>query len=185
MEVSGSLEIECRTRLTNLYNESHNWLLQAAYKVTKNKLEAEDIISELYEYLHKKQNKKLFWGNSYNLLYCTKYIKHRFINKTKKLNRTSYVEEIFETNEEDIPYDTERDIAIQKAYDDVLHELRRLETTKSWTQSKIFQLYFYSDKTLDEVANDIKISKSTVFLSVKKIRQHLKKLLDNPFDETR
>lgn len=185
MEVTGSLMIECEQRLSNLYTESHKWLLQAAYKVTKNKLEAEDIVSELYEYLHKKQNKKLFWGNSYNLLYCTKYIKHRFINKTKKLNRTSYVEEIFETNEEDIPYDTERDIEIQKCYDDVLAELKRLETTKMWTSSKIFQLYFYSDKTLDQVANDIKISKSTVFLSVKKIRQHLKKLLDNPFDETR
>jgi predicted DNA-binding protein YlxM (UPF0122 family) len=35
-----------------------------------------------------------------------------------------------------------------------------------------------SDKTLDEVANDIKISKSTVFLSVKKdkkvFREHIR-----------
>ena len=35
----------------------------------------------------------------------------------------------------------------------------------------------------DEVANDIKISKSTVFLSVKKIRKYLENTLDNPFKD--
>jgi predicted DNA-binding protein YlxM (UPF0122 family) len=50
-----------------------------------------------------------------------------------------------------------------------------------WAPAKIFELYWMSDKTLDEVANDIKISKSTVFLSVKKIRKYLENTLDNPF----
>jgi len=40
-----------------------------------------------------------------------------------------------------------------------------------------------SDRTLDAVANDIKISKSTTFLAVKKIRQHLKEVINNPYDE--
>ena len=37
-----------------------------------------------------------------------------------------------------------------------------------------------SDKTLDEVASDTKISKSTVFLAVKKVRRYLKDVIDNP-----
>jgi RNA polymerase sigma factor (sigma-70 family) len=184
-EVTGSLSKECERRLTNLYTEHHKWLLQASYKVTKSKLEAEDLVSELYEWLHKKKNPKLFWGDSYNIMYCSKYLKCRYLNKTKKLNRTTYVETIFDKNEEDIEYDTEKDLQIQTAFDDVMRELKRLESTKMWASSKIFQLYFFSDKTLDRVAEDIKISKSTTYLAVKKIKEHLNQLLDNPFNEFR
>ena len=56
MEVTGSIEMECERRLTNLYKESHNWLMGVAYKVTHSHETAEDMVSELYEYLHKKKN---------------------------------------------------------------------------------------------------------------------------------
>lgn len=184
-EVTGSLSRECERRLTNLYTEHHKWLLQTSYKVTKSKLEAEDLVSELYEWLHKKKNPKLFWGDSYNIMYCSKYLKCRYLNKTKKLNRTTYVDTIFDTNEENIEYDIEKDLLIQKAYDDVMGELKRLESTKMWASSKIFQLYALSEKTLDEVARDIKISKSTTYLACKKIKEHLNQLLDSPFNDTR
>jgi predicted DNA-binding protein YlxM (UPF0122 family) len=62
-----------------------------------------------------------------------------------------------------------------------MNELHKLKVTRMWPQAKIFELYWLSDKTLDEVANDIKISKSTVFLSVKKIRKYLESTLENPF----
>ena len=118
-------------------------------------------------------------------MYCQKFIKCRYLNKTKKLNKTTYVGTIFDNNVEDIEYDTEKDLAIQKAYDEVITELKRLETTKSWPQSKIFQYYFFSDMTMEEVAKDISISKSTTYLAIRKIREHLKELLDNPFNESR
>jgi DNA-directed RNA polymerase specialized sigma24 family protein len=183
MEVTGSLEMECERRLSNLFNESHGWLLKVANKVTKHQETSEDLVQELYEYLHKKKNTKLFWGkNSYNLLYCSKFLHHRFINKTKKLNRTTYVETIKDI-EVDIPYDTDRDLAIQKAYDDVAEELKRLSVTKMWASAKIFELYWMSEDTLDEVSNKIGISKSTTFLAVKKIRKYLESVIENPFNE--
>ena len=52
-----------------------------------------------------------------------------------------------------------------------------------WASSKIFQLYWMSDKTLDEVAKDIKISKSTTFLAVRKIRTYLKEVIKNPYED--
>ena len=183
MEVTGSIALECDRRLSNLYLESHNWLLSVANKVTKNTEEAADLVQDLYEYLHKKKNIKLFWGdNSYNLKYCSKFLTHRFINKTKKLNRTTYVEEIFDI-EIDEEYDTDTDQRIAKAHDDVISELKKLEVTKMWPSAKIFELYWMSDKTLEEVANDIKISKSTTFLAVRKIRRYLESAIDNPFKE--
>ena len=183
-EVTSSLNMECEKRLTNLYKESHQWLLQVAFNITKNTENAEDIVSELYEYLHKKKNTKLFWGkNSYNLLYCSKFLHHRFLNKTKKLNRTTYVETIKDI-EMDIPYDMDRDLAIQKAYDDVTEELKKLSATKMWASSRIFELYWMSEDTLDEVSNKIGISKSTTFLAVKKIRKYLESVIENPFNES-
>jgi RNA polymerase sigma factor (sigma-70 family) len=174
---------ECEKRLVGLYNESHQWLMGTAKKLTKNVEEAEDLVQELYEYLHIKCNSKLFYGEStYNLFYCSKFIHSRFINKTKKLNRVTLVEEVWDT-ELDIPYDTEKDLAIQKAHDDVIGELKHLEKTRMWASSKIFQLYWMSDKTLDEVAADIGISKSTTFLAVKRIRKYLKEVINNPYDE--
>ena len=183
MEVTGSVDLECQRRLTNLYTESHKWLLQVAYKVTKHREQSEDIVSELYEYLHNKKNVKLFWGeNSYNLLYCSKFIKHRWINKTKKTNRVTLVEEVKDA-EMDIPYDEDKDRDMQMAYDNVMRELKHLEATRMWASSKIFQLYWMSDKTLEQVAKDIKISKSTTFLAVKKIRKYLEEVINNPFNE--
>jgi RNA polymerase sigma factor (sigma-70 family) len=153
-----------------------------ARNVTKDKDNAEDLVQDLYIYLAEKCNPAIFWGNSYNIMYCQQFLKHRWINKTKKNSKMIYKEEIY-SDEVDIPYNEDKDVEMQKAFDNVMTELKHLETTKMWPQSKIFQLYWMSDKTLDEVAKDIKISKSTTFLAVKKIRQHLKEVINNPYDE--
>ena len=178
---SGSLCLECDRRLTNLYNESYKWLVSEAKKITKNREESEDLVSELFEYLHVKCNPKIFWGeDSYNLFYCNKFLHSRFMNKVKKLNRTTLVE-IMPDREDDIEYDTEYDLRLEQAHEEVIRELKKLEVTRMWPQGKIFTLYWMSDKTLDEVAKDIKISKSTTFLAVKKVRRYLKDVIDNPF----
>ena len=178
---SGSLCLECDRRLTNLYNESHKWLLSEAKKITKHTQESECLVSELYEYLHTKCNPKIFWGtDSYNLFYCNKFLHSRFMNKVKKLNRTTLVE-VMPDREDAIEYDTEYDIRLQQAHEEVIRELKKLEITRMWPQGRIFELYWMSDKTLDEVAKDIKISKSTTFLAVKKVRKYLEQVINNPF----
>jgi len=179
--ITGSIAIECSRRLTNLYIESNTWLVREAKKITKNKEEAEDLVQELFEYLHLKQNPKLWWGDtSYNLFYCNKFLHSRFMNKVRKLNRTTYVE-IMPDREDDIPYDEERDLMIQKAHEEVVDELKRLSVTRQWPQAKIFELYWMSPDTLDEVSHKIKISKSTTFLAVKKIRKYLEEVIKNPY----
>jgi predicted DNA-binding protein YlxM (UPF0122 family) len=50
----------------------------------------------------------------------------------------------------------------------------------------IYEMYWNSDDTLQAVADKIGISKSTTFIAIKKIRKHLKLVIDNPFiNETR
>ena len=51
-----------------------------------------------------------------------------------------------------------------------------------WSSAKLYELYQFSDKTMDELSNEVGISKSTTFLNVKKIKQHLRKTIKNPLD---
>ena len=178
---SGSVQhIECNKRLTNLYNQSNGWLVNEAKKVTKNQEEAEDLVSELYEYLHLKCNPKIWWGESYNLFYANKFLHSRFMNKVKKLNKTILVEEMPD-EEEDVPYNEEWDLTLQQAHEEVIYELSKLKVTRMWPQARIFELYWMSSDTLEEVSKKIGISKSTTFISVKKIRKYLENTLANPF----
>ena len=47
----------------------------------------------------------------------------------------------------------------------------------------LFEMYFFSDKSMDELAGDIGLSKSTVFLNTKRVKGHMKSVLKNPFKE--
>jgi DNA-directed RNA polymerase specialized sigma24 family protein len=181
-EVTGSVLEECTRRLENLYKQSHTWLLQVSFNICKSTVESEDLVMELYEYLHKKQNTKIFYDNSYNLIYCMHFIKHRWINKTKKLNRIKYQEDIYhdEPLEE---YDLDKDLGITKAYEEVMNEIQKLKKTKHFAPAMIYEIYWTSDDTLQEVADKIGISKSTTFIAIKKIRKHLKQVIQNPFNE--
>lgn len=181
-EVTASVAVECTKHLETLFRESHTWLLQVSYNISKNKEESEDLVMDLFEYLHRKQNPKIFYLNSYNLMYCMAFLKHRWINKTKKLNRITYVTE-FQTNTPDEVYDTEKDIAIMRAHEEVENEIKRLKTTKGFAPAMLYELYWGSDDTLQELADKIGISKSTCFIHVKKIRQHLQKIIKNPFTD--
>lgn len=74
---------------------------------------------------------------------------------------------------EDTPYDIESDINQQKLYEDVKKEIDRLQKTNMWSSAKIYELYAFGDKTMEELSKEIGISKSTTFLNVKKVKQHL------------
>lgn len=179
-DISSSVHIECTKRLETLYRNSHTWLSQVSYNITKNKEEAEDLVMELYEYLHKKENTKLFYLDSYNLMYCMAFLKHRWINKTKKLGRIKYFEDI-NTDEPDMVYDFEGDTAVMNAHQSVLNEIKKLKNTKNFAPAMIYEIYWTSDNTLQEVADKLNLSKSTIFINIKKVRKHLKSIIDNPF----
>lgn len=181
-ELTSSMEIECNRRLENFYKDSSVWLHQVSYNITKNREESEDLVADLWEYLIKKCHPKLYWKESYNRMYAMAFLKHRWINKVKKLNRVKYVGEISHDDPFE-EYDYDLDEGIVKAHEEVLQELKRLERTKMWTSAKLYSMYWIeNDDTLQELADKISISKSTCFIAIKKIRKHLKEVIDNPFN---
>ena len=180
-EVTSSIEQQCNKRLDTLYRESHTWLLKAAYNICKSFEESEELVSDAYVYLAKECKPKLFWGNSYNLIYLQKFLRHRWYNRAGKLNRYKYTDDISVMDKSDTPYDEQRDVDIMKAYDNVMQELKDLQITRLWPAARLYSLYWCSDDTLNDVAKKIGISKSTTFLAIKKIRTHMALTIKNPF----
>ena len=180
-EVTGSMQEQCNKRLETLYKESHTWLLKASYNICKSFEESEELTSDLYVYLAKECREKLWWGNSYNLIYCQKFLRHRWYNRAGKLKRYHYTSDIMIMDKGDIPYDEVRDEEIMRAHDDVMQELKDLQVTKLWPAARLYSMYWCSEDTLNEVARKIGISKSTTFLAIKKIRKHMALTIKNPF----
>lgn len=82
---------------------------------------------------------------------------------------------------EDEPYDDTLDKKIDEEYDKLINELSGMKARKGWSSAMLFELYYFSDKTMDELAEEIGLSKSTVFLNTKKVKEHFRKTLKNPF----
>lgn len=166
-----------------LYTQHKEWLEKSAISITKNKEEAEDLLGDLYLYLLEKGSPKLYYEDSWNIMYCYSYLKSRWINKVKVSNR--FIRR--EVDVEDDPYDLEFDILLNTTYDKVVKTLKELESTPLWPQAKLSSMYFFTDLTLQGLSKEIGISKSTTYLATKKIKNYLKENIENPFqkDENR
>lgn len=175
-------KLDLQQRLDILHRKHYIWLLQASKNITKNTQDAEDLISDLYIYLLEKGNPKIYFEDSFNLMYLYRFLQTRWINKlhnSKKLKLEYIVDSI---DCEDEPYPLESDILMMEAYNSIQKELEHLSTTRMWPKARLFQMYYESDDYMIEIANKIGISKSTTFISIKKVREHLKTIIKNPFN---
>jgi DNA-directed RNA polymerase specialized sigma24 family protein len=174
--------LENTKRLEVLYKESHKWLLAATFNIVKDKDVAEDLVGELYVYLGERINPALWWGQSFNVMYCYSFLKSRFLNKVKRDKKIQYQANT-ESDQTDDEYDVDSDEKIDLAYNQVIEELKNMERTKLWPASKLAQLYFFSEDkmTLEKLSAEIKICKSTSFTQIKRAKKHLRETIDNPF----
>lgn len=179
--ISGSIEWENNQRLQTLYKKHNEWLHAVAYKLTKDYDESCDLVGSVYLFLAEKCNPKLFYMDSFNLQYLRSFISSRFINSRKRGNKQINTDIFLDKGEEE--YDIESDNKFEEAYWGVMTELNEMKATPKWVSGKLFEIYHFSDMTLDEVAKDVGISKATCFLHVKKTKTFLKTKIKNPFDE--
>lgn len=168
-------------RMGVLHTNHYVWLLQASTNITKNRLEAEDLIGDLYLYLYEKSNPKIHYKDSFNLMYAYRFLQTRWLNKIKKKNKYYSKQDIQTIEIEDVPYDMDADLRMMEAYDSVQVELERLSITRDWSKVMLFNLYYGTEDTMMEVAKKIGICHSTMFVNIKKIREHLKQTIHNPF----
>jgi DNA-directed RNA polymerase specialized sigma24 family protein len=174
------IQSENNKRLDVLFRNSHGWLSAVAFNLSKDKEVADELVGELYLYLAEKSNPALWYLNSFNLMYCHAFLNSRFLNRIKAAKRNVPLSDSYDEVESE--YDVDADTKVEDVYNKMVDELKRLERTKLWAPSKIYQMYaFDKEMTFEKLASELKLSKSTVYLNCKKIKKHLKDNLDNPF----
>jgi len=166
-------------RLDYLYRHHHKWLIAVAMKICKDIDIADDLVQELYLYLSERNDEALYYNESFNLQYCRAFIHSRFFNLTKVNGRNTQISDEFDL--EDIPYDTDYDKRLENSYKQVIDEISQMKKEPHWSSAMLFELYWFSDKTFEELSKEIGISKSTAFLNTKKVKNILKDKVDNPF----
>ena len=179
-EKVNKVQAENNKRLETLYKQSHGWLIAVSFNLSKNKEVSDELVCELYLYLGEKCNPSLWSLNSFNLMYCHSFLRSRFFNKLKADKRK--IEWTSDNDDVVVDYDIESDSNIENTYNDIVAELKGMERTRKWASSKLYQLYaFDKEMTLEKLASEIGISKSTAFLQTKKAKMHLRSTIPNPF----
>ena len=65
---------------------------------------------------------------------------------------------------------------------EMMSELDELKTQRNWHSALLFEHYYFNDDmTLQKLSDEIGISLSTTYMHTKRIKEHLKSKLDNPF----
>ena len=174
------IQAENNKRLEVLFRKSHGWLSAVAFNLAKDKEVADELVGELYLYLGEKCNPALWYLDSFNLMYAHAFLNSRFLNRIKAAKRNVPLSDSYD--DVDTEYDVDSDEKVEDVYNKMVDELKRLEKTRLWAPSKIYQMYaFDSEMTFEKLATELKLSKSTVYLNCKKIKKHLKDNLNNPF----
>lgn len=92
---------ENNKRLEILHRNHYDWLLAVAMKLTRNIDTSKDLIQELYIYLGGRNDKKLWYKDSFNLQYCRSFIHSRFYNLVTKEDRLVDLPITFELEDEE------------------------------------------------------------------------------------
>ena len=178
-----ALEIqkENNRRLEILFRQKNDWLMASSYNITKDRDAAEELVAELYTYIAERGNPNIWWGkDEYNMMYLYSFLKTRWINQIKQRDKNIQLPEKWDKVDEE--YNEELDIKMQECYDDIVNEINELQRTKMWSSAKLAELYFFTpNMTLDKLSKNIGISKSTSFLNIRKIKQHIRLTKKNPF----
>ncbi len=172
---------ENNKRLDILYRKHNEWLRKVTWNICRDVDMTDELVAELYCYLAEKGNEKIYYLDSFNLGYCRSFIQSRFYNKCKVNNRYSDYEP-----DENIPqseYDVEFDKSIDDTYDNIKQLLKSKNANSDWVSAKIAELYYFGKGfTIESLAREVGVSKSTVFLHIKSMRKEIKKNIKNPFD---
>ncbi len=171
---------ENNKRLEVLYKKHDKWLRQVSWNICKDRDMVDDLVAELYLYLAEKKNEKIYYLDSFNLQYCRSFISSRFINRIKIENK--FTNEVDDNRLED-DYDTQFDKGVDNTLQQIKTFLKQKQKGPKWVSAKIAELYYLGDKkTIEGLADEIGVSKSTIFLHIKSVRNEIKDNFDNPFE---
>jgi DNA-directed RNA polymerase specialized sigma24 family protein len=178
-DLTGSMVRENEIRMEVLYKKHHNWLLACGKNIAADIELAQDLVGDLYVYLGSKVNPNIWYMDSFNLQYCRSFLSTRFLNYIKRNSRVQRLGEGYDRPDEE--YNTEFDERLETEYHKLVDEIAEMKKKNGWQSAILWEMYMFSEDTMDSLAKKIGLSKSTVYLNTKKVKEHMRSVLDNPF----
>ena len=162
------------TLVEHTYKKHHTWLIQCSYNLTNNKLEAENLVQDLYLKLLDMDNiQKLVYKNDINIYYLYKMLRSMFLNGQKNnINTLSINENLFDIADEE--YDIEADNEWEK----MLKLTNEALDNTYWFDRNLFKVYLEENHSIQSLHNVTGISNSTIWTSMKKTKSHIKKYVN-------
>ena len=160
-----------RDIVANVYRDHNDWLMKVANNFTSNKFDSEDLVQSVYEYLLNMKNiEKIKYGNSVNTLYLYTMIKTRYLaSKQKVVEIDPNIVDISESE-----YDELADQEFERINKIVQTELYTTASSLTFFDRRLYTIYFDEDHSMTSLANATKISRSTIWTSINKTRNHIK-----------
>ena len=170
-----------------ILSESNKDLFRMALSAMTNKDEkiAEEIVQRVYmkliEYdkLHKCVNKDKTLSKSYVFLTVRSVVYSYYLSKSKEVSEKLIFDNDIEGVQDD-SNDVDKNEALGSLVDKMNHYL---DTEFSWVDRQIFRLYNDSGLSMQKLSDDSGIAKTSIFLSVKRVKDRLRELLSEDYQD--
>jgi len=155
--------------------KKHNVWVEMVKSFGCNRDTAQDIVSEMYIILSKKQaeGKNIEYNNTVNDIYVYKVLKSLFIDLKRKEGRVSFVDtEILHNhllNSKNQDFNDAMPIDYAELYDKVIESLNELY----WYDRKVFEL-LDGQISVSELSRNTGISYYSLYNTYKQVKKHLK-----------
>ena len=170
--------------LEELSKRNNEWL-KIALSICKDKTLANDLVQEMYLRIEKyvKDPERITTNDKISSLYIYVTIRNLYFKYQNNKNNNIILQykdyDSFDENE-NIDYDfcssIENDIELsdmEKAHKNIMGKILEEISTWHWYDEKLFKLYFFTDKSLRNIASETRISLTSIYNSCKNYKEIL------------
>jgi RNA polymerase sigma factor (sigma-70 family) len=152
------------------YKKHHVWLKQCAYNFTGDKLNAENLVQDLYlKLLELKDITKIMYKNDINLYYLYKMMRSLFLNNLKKTTSTLAInDDMLEIQQEEYSYSADNE------WEEMVRLTNEALDKEHWFGSRLLKVYIEEEHSIQSLHDATGISNSTIWTQLNKTKKHIR-----------
>ena len=152
------------------YKKHHVWLKQCAYNFTGDKLNAENLVQDLYlKLLELKDITKIMYKNDINLYYLYKMMRSTYLNGIKKTTSTLAInDDMLEIQQEEYSYSADSE------WEEMVRLTNEALDKEHWFGSRLLKVYIEEEHSIQSLHDATGISNSTIWTQLNKTKKHIR-----------
>jgi RNA polymerase sigma factor (sigma-70 family) len=152
------------------YKKHHVWLKQCAYNFTGDKLNAENLVQDLYlKLLELKDITKIMYKNDVNLYYLYKMMRSTYLNGIKKTTSTLAInDDMLEIQQEEYSYSADSE------WEEMVRLTNEALDKEHWFGSRLLKVYIEEEHSIQSLHDATGISNSTIWTQLNKTKKHIR-----------